>query len=74
MASNEDEKRRQEEEARIREILGPLSTEDPKNKRELEEKRAEAENQRKTGNFGLLLLLLIVLSALFAVVRYLMAS
>lgn len=74
MASNDDEKRRQEEEARIREILGPRMPEDPQKKRELEKQRAEAENQRKTGNLGFLLLVLVVLSALFAVVRYLLDS
>jgi hypothetical protein len=74
MAENDDEKRRQEEEARIREILGSRTPDNPQKKRELEEKRAEAENQRKTGNFGLLLLILVVLSVLFAVVRYLMES
>lgn len=74
MASNDDEKRRQEEEARIREILGPRSVEDPKKKQELDKKRAEAEEQRKTGNFGLLLLALVVVTALIAVVRYLMTD
>lgn len=74
MASNDDEKRRQEEEARIREILGPRTSEDPQTKRELEKQRAEAENQRKTGNLGFLLLVLIVLSALFAAVSYLLES
>ena len=73
MASDEDEKRRQEEESRIREILGTRSAEDPK-KLELDKKRTEAENQRKTGNFGLVLLILVVLSALFAAVRFLLGG
>jgi hypothetical protein len=74
MASNDDEIQRQNEEARIREILGSRTPEDPAKKRELEEKRAEADNQRKTGNFGLLLLVLVVLTALFAVASYLLGS
>ena len=73
MASN-DEIRRQEEEARIRAILSPQATDDPKKRKELEEKIAEAREKQKTGNLGILLLALIVLTVLFAVVRYLMAD
>lgn len=74
MASNGDETRRQEEEARIRAILGPQATDDPKKRAEQEKKIAEAQEKRKTGNLGLLLLALIVLTVLFAVVRYLMGE
>ncbi len=74
MTSSDDEKLRQEEEARIRAILRPQTSDDPKIKRELEKKRAEAEEKRKTGNFGLLLLAAIVVTVLVAVIRYLMGS
>ena len=74
MSSNDDEKRREEEEARIRSILGPRPTDDPKKKRELDEQRAEAEEQRKTGNLGLWLLAAIVLTALAAAANYLMGT
>jgi len=74
MTSNDDEGRRQEEDARIRAILGPRATDDPKKNQELEKKRADAEEKRKTGNFGILLLAAIVLTVLVAVVRYLMGS
>ena len=73
MTSNDDEVRRQEE-ARIRSILGKQATDDPKVKRELEKKRDAAEDQRKTGNFALLLLAVIVLTALAAAASYLMGT
>ena len=73
MTSNDDEVRRQEE-ARIRSILGKQATDDPKVKRELEKKRSAAEDQRKTGNFALLLLAVIVLTALAAAASYLMGT
>ena len=73
MTSNDDEVRRQEE-ARIRSILGKQATDDPKVKRELEKKRSVAEDQRKTGNFALLLLAVIVLTALAAAASYLMGT
>ena len=73
MTSNDDEVRRQEE-ARIRGILGKQATDDPKVKRELEKKRSAAEDQRKTGNFALLLLAVIVLTALAAAASYLMGT
>ena len=73
MTSNDDEVRRQEE-ARIRSILGKQATDDPKVKRELEKKRGAAEDQRKTGNFALLLLAVIVLTALAAAASYLMGT
>ena len=72
--ASDDEIRQQQEEARVREILGPRSVEDPKKKRELEEKRAEAEEKRKTGNLGLLLFAAVVVTVLIAVLRYLMGS
>jgi hypothetical protein len=74
MTSNDDEIRRQKEEARIREILGPRTAEDPQKKRELEKKRAEADEQRKTGNLALWLLAAIVISVLAAVANYLMGT
>jgi len=74
MASNDDETRRQEEEARIRAILRPQASDDPKKRVELEKKIAEAQEKQKTGNFGLLLLAAIVITVLFVVVRYLMGD
>jgi hypothetical protein len=74
MSSNDDEKSRQEEEARIRSILGPRPTDDPKMKREVDKQRAEAEERRKTGNLGLWLLAATVLTALAAAASYLMGT
>ena len=74
MASSDDGKGRQEEEARIRGILRPQATDDPKVRRELDKKRAESAEKHKTGNFALVLLALIVLSALAAAANYLMGS
>lgn len=73
MDSN-DETQRQQEEERIRAILGPQATDDPKKREELEKKIAEAQEKRKTGNLGLLLLALIVLTVLFAVIRFLLGD
>lgn len=74
MTSFDDEKRREQEEARIRAILGPQATVDPKKKREMEEKIAEAREKQKTGNFALVLLAAVVITVLVAVVRYLMGN
>jgi hypothetical protein len=78
MPAIDDDKRRIQEDERVRSILGPKSDEERNRQRAAreasEQKNVEAREQRKTSSFARLLLLALVVTLLFGVARYLLAA